>query len=368
MPDEARQAAPFDLATRDLAVQWLILVLLSVLFGAALVGLQVPAGLLLGPMAAAVLVAVGRGRVRVPRRPFLLAQASIGCLIAQSITLPILHEIGRHWPTFGLAVVAVIAASSLLGWLLARGQILPGTTAIWGSAPGAATAMVLMAESFGADVRLVAFMQYLRVVIVTLVASLVASFFMPEGAGGDTPGREWFAAADPAALAVTLGVIALGAVIGQLSRLPAGPLLVTLLGATLLQDLGGVTLELPAPLLAVSYAFVGWNIGLRFDRTILVHVARSLPGVLVSIFCLVGICGGFAALLVVFAGLDPLTAYLATSPGGADSVAIIAASTHVDMAYVMAMQLARFVLVLLFGPHLARLIAGQARRRRPEAP
>ncbi|WP_163648357.1 AbrB family transcriptional regulator [Modicisalibacter sp. 'Wilcox'] len=367
MPGGAR-APTFDLASRSPAVQWLALSLLSALLAVALVSLNVPAGLLLGPMAAAVVVAVGRGRVRVPRRPFLLAQASIGCLIAQSITVPILHEIGRHWPTFGLAVVAVIAASSLLGWLLARWQVLPGTTAIWGSAPGAATAMVLMAESFGADVRLVAFMQYLRVVIVTLVASLVASFFMPEGAGGASSGREWFVAVEPAALAMTLGVIVLGAVTGRVSRLPAGPLLVTLVGATLLQDLGGVTLALPAPLLAVSYAFVGWNIGLRFDRAILVHVARSLPGVLVSIVCLVAICGGFAVLLVVFAGLDPLTAYLATSPGGADSVAIIAASTHVDVAYVMAMQLARFVLVLLFGPHLARLIARQARRRRPEAP
>ncbi|MBZ9559976.1 AbrB family transcriptional regulator [Halomonas coralii] len=327
--------------------------------------LQVPAGLLLGPMAAGVLVAVAGVRVRVPRWPFFLAQASIGCMIAQSITLPILHEIGRDWPTFSIAVVAVIAASSLLGWLLARWQVLPGTTAIWGSAPGAATAMVLMAESFGADVRLVAFMQYLRVVIVTLVASLVASFFMPADTAA-APARQWFAAVDPVALATTLGVIGVGAVAGRVSRLPAGPLLVTLGGATLLQDFAGVTLEQPALLLAVSYAFVGWSIGLRFDRTILAHVARSLPSVIASILCLVALCGGFAALLVVFAGIDPLTAYLATSPGGADSVAIIASSTHVDVAYVMAMQIARFVLVLLFGPHIARLIARRAQRRRSE--
>lgn len=39
----------------------------------------------------------------------------------------------------------------------------------------------------------------------------------------------------------------------------------------------------------------------------------------------------------------PLTAYLATSPGGADSVAIIAASAHVEISFVMAMQLARFL-------------------------
>ena len=53
----------------------------------------------------------------------------------------------------------------------------------------------------------------------------------------------------------------------------------------------------------------------------------------------------------------PLTAYLAASPGGADAVAIIAASSRVDMSFVMAMQVARLILVILIGPSLARLLA-----------
>ena len=45
------------------------------------------------------------------------------------------------------------------------------------------------------------------------------------------------------------------------------------------------------------------------------------------------------------AGVDPLTAYLATSPGGSDSIAIIAASTNVDVSFVMAMQTVRMLAV-----------------------
>jgi uncharacterized membrane protein AbrB (regulator of aidB expression) len=55
--------------------------------------------------------------------------------------------------------------------------------------------------------------------------------------------------------------------------------------------------------------------------------------------------------------MSQLTAYLATSPGGADSVAIIAASSNVDLPFVMAMQTARFMLVMLVGPALARAVA-----------
>ena len=55
--------------------------------------------------------------------------------------------------------------------------------------------------------------------------------------------------------------------------------------------------------------------------------------------------------------VDPLTAYLATSPGGAESLANIAAARVVDVPFVMAMQTGRFLVILFTGPMLARFIA-----------
>ena len=43
--------------------------------------------------------------------------------------------------------------------------------------------------------------------------------------------------------------------------------------------------------------------------------------------------------------------------GGADSVAIIAASSKVDMPFVMTMQVGRAILAIVIGPSLARLLA-----------
>ncbi|MCG5475086.1 MAG: AbrB family transcriptional regulator, partial [Sinorhizobium fredii] len=57
------------------------------------------------------------------------------------------------------------------------------------------------------------------------------------------------------------------------------------------------------------------------------------------------------------AGIDPLTAYLATSPGGLDSIAVIAASSDVDLPFVMALQTARLLIITLIGPVLARFVA-----------
>jgi membrane AbrB-like protein len=347
------------LGSHSTSVQWSTLLVLSVLCASVFEVLRLPAALLLGPMAAAILVASGGGRTRVPHHFFRAAQGVIGCLIARSIPLSILSEIIRNWPLFLAAVLSVIVASSVLGSLLMRWRVMPGTTIIWGSSPGAANAMMLMAEAYGADIRLVAFMQYLRVLLVAVIASVVSRIWSADAAG---PVAEiaWFPPIAWAHFAETLALVGLGAISVPFLRMPAGPLLLPLVLGVILQDMGLVTIELPPWLLAASYALVGWSIGLRFTRPILVHAARALPRVVASTLVLIAVCGGLAALLVTAAGIDPLTAYLAMSPGAVDSVAIIAAASKLDMPFVMAMQTTRLLLVMLIGPSLARAIAKRA--------
>lgn len=345
-----------NLSSRSLGLQWLILFALSLLFFVIFQAMRLPAALLLGPMAAAIALAAADGTVPVPVRPFIVSQGVIGCLIAHSIEPSTLTEMVHDWPIFLMVIASVIFASNTLGWFLARWQVLPGTTAVWGSSPGAAAAMTLMAEAYGADIRLVAFMQYLRVVFVAVVASLVSRIWVT-GPVAEASGFIWFPPLDWIGFGQTLLLITGGSWLAVRLRVPAGPMIVPMILGVILHNTGLMTIVLPPWLLAASYALIGWNIGLRFTRPILLHAARALPRVIASILTLITICGGIAALLVYFADVDPLTAYLATSPGGADSVAIIAASSDVDLPFVMAMQTARFLIVLMTGPAIARFIA-----------
>ncbi len=329
--------------------------MLSVAFAVALEFLYLPAALMLGPMLAAILLAVAETRVRVPPLPFFAAQAVVGCLIARGLPASILVELQKDWPLFGAVILLVVAVSMSLGWMLARWQVLPGTTAIWGASPGAATAMVLMSDAYGADMRLVAFMQYQRVVFVATLASVVSAIWA--AGSGDVPKIVWFPPLNGAALAETLVVAGVGAVLGRALRIPAGALLAPLGLGVVLQDVGLLTIELPPWLLAMSYALIGWSIGLRFTRGIIAHAARAMPPLVAAVLILITLCGGLAVVLVMTTGVDPLTAYLATSPGGADAVAIIAASSKVDLPFVMAMQASRLIVVLLVGPALTRFLA-----------
>lgn len=336
---------------RSLA-DWGLLLVLSAVFSLLLQAARLPAALLLGPMAAAIMVQAIERAPRLPGALVATAQGVIGCMIARYVTGTIVGAIFRDWPLYVGCIFALLLISSVIGWQLARWRILPGSAALWGSSPGAATAMTVMAEAYGADVRLVAFMQYLRVVMVALVASLMARFW---GVPSDQPAAIGIFA--PVALLPFLETAALagwGALAGSLLRLPAGTLLLPLVVGAALNATGAMTITLPRWLLIGSYAVVGWSIGLRFNRAVMLHVARAFPRVLLSTLILIAASGLVGVLLIYGAGIDPMTAFLATCPGGADAVAIVAAASQVDLPFVMAMQTARLLIVLASGPILAR--------------
>jgi len=354
---ESPAPRPQRIETWHAAVQWAVLLVISLLFAGALEIASLPAALLVGPMLAAIIAGTNGATVRVPPLGFAGGQAVVGCLVAGSISPDIFATFLDDWPLVTGVVVATLAASSFLGWFVSGLKILPGTTAVWGSAPGGATAMVLMAGAFGADARLVAFMQYLRVIMVSVAAALVARLWV-DTSGVEQPSQIWFPEIDWPAFAATVAIATVGSYLGQLLRIPSPYFLGAVILGSILHLGAGIPLQLPQWLLAISYILIGWAIGLNFTSSILRHAARALPQIVASILALIAFCGGLAMLISYELGIDPLTAYLATSPGGLDSVAIIAAASNsVDLSFVMALQSARLVFVLLFGPSLARLVS-----------
>lgn len=338
------------------SVQWAALLALSLALSVLLTWLALPAALLLGPMIAAIAIGSCGGTLRISSPVFAIAQGLIGCLIAKILPTSISGDMSRQWPLFTAGVLSVIVVSVFLEWVMTRMRVLPGTTLVWGLNPGAATVMTLMAENYGADAQLVAFMQYLRVILVAAIASSVARWW---GAGAlhSVHTVTWFSSIHWIPFSETIALAVLGPLVAERLKIRAGAFLLPMVVGVILVHLGWMEIELPRWLLAMSYAFFGWKIGLRFTRPLLIHAAKAFPRILLCTLMLIALCGGIAWLLVELAGIDPLTAYLATSPGGADSVAIIAASTKVDIPFVMSMQTARFVTVLILGPILARFVA-----------
>ena len=339
--------------------QWITLIGVSLLLGFILQYFHVPAALLLGPMIVGVVMGLLGATLRIDKRLFILCQAVLGCMIAQSLSLSVIEPLLADWPIVLTVLLLTLAASGLSGFLLVRYSDLPGPTGAWGSSPGGASAMVAMAADYGADARLVAFMQYLRVLFVATAAAMVARIGLGDAAQQAAP-QIWFPPLD-GRFAITLGIMVLGAFLGQRFRIPSGALLLPALAGATLQNSGAVTLQVPEWLLAAAYALIGWTVGLRFTRPIFRLALRTLPQMLASIIGLMLLCGAMAWMLTKLLDVDLLTAWLATSPGGLDTVAIIAAGSRVDIAFVMALQTLRLFTILLTGPALARFISRFAR-------
>jgi uncharacterized membrane protein AbrB (regulator of aidB expression) len=129
-----------------------------------------------------------------------------------------------------------LALSLLSGWALVRTRGLDPPTATLGMVAGGASGIVGMAHELGADDRLVAVMQYLRVLVVVVLTPVVVAlaFAHPHGGGSGRRPRvrrcsgplttgSWWARA-----------LALGAVLAAVTKLPAGALLAPMIAAAVL--------------------------------------------------------------------------------------------------------------------------------------
>ena len=317
--------------------QWMKLLALSSAISFVLFWFHLPAALLLGPMIAGITLSLRGAAIRVPRPFFIAAQAIIGCMIARSLTPSIFGVLLANWALVLLILFSTLAISALAGWLLVRYSDLPGATGAWGSSPGGASAMVIMAQEYGA---------------VAL--------------GGEaqemTQQVAWFPPVSRQ-LPLTLLLTAAAGWLGLRLRFPSGAMLFPMLIGALVQGEGWLLLELPEWLLALAYAAVGWSVGLKFNKQIFLLALKTLPQILASIIGLILLCALMAYGLTQILPLDFMTAYLATSPGGLDTVAIIAAGTRADMSFIMAMQTLRLFTILLTGPAIARFISRYAARQ-----
>jgi len=344
--------------TTSIIAKWITLFLFSIASIIILKYLHLPAALLLGPMIAAIILASCSITFTLNHRVFSLAQGFVGMMIVEHLPLHVWQEFTHQWPIFLFGTLSTLLISAIVGWLVTYKKHLPGSTAVWGISPGAASVMTIMSESYGADMRIVAFMQYSRVVCCALATMFVAHFSI-ETTPIHTAPIQWMQLTVHSDIAIKIGLVFLGVYFSKRYALPGGALLTPMILGFIVNIIYPIPTPLPTTLLAIAYALLGWGIGFRFTKQVLHHVFHSLPIIFSSIFILLLANVILASIITLISDIDFISAFLATSPGGADSVAIIATSAHANIPFVMAMQLARFFLVVILGPVSAKWISAK---------
>jgi membrane AbrB-like protein len=314
-----------------------------------------PGGWLAGSMIFTAVAALAGRTVYMPR---LLARASsivMGVTIGGAVTPDTVHGMAA-WP-LSIAMVAISVAAATLATFtyLTRVHGWNSITAVYASVPGGLAQVMALAAEEGrrCDVRGVAIVQTLRVVILTVVVPLALALAGRTGAvrlpasaitAADAPVA--FAVLVSAASAAALGLMRLG--------FPGGLIFGPLAVSAALHGGGFLAVTMPSGLIIAAMVGLGTLAGGRFTglrfRLLLWYLGAALGAFAVSlaVAAAIGIAVSLAVPLPVG---DIIVAY---APGALDAMMILALALNLDPVFVGAHHVARVVVVLIGMPFLVR--------------
>lgn len=336
---------------------------LAATVAAAAVGVPSPALLAALAVGVAYALTARLHPLELPTWALTVVQTLLGVTIGAQLQASTLQEILENWAPIALTSAATIVVSVVAGLSLARLAGVDRSTALLGMIAGGGGGIVAIATELDTDDRLVAFMQYLRVVIVVLAAPLLAPLLNHVPASAPpTLSLASGSAGLWTDLAFTVGCCAAGALIAHRLAFPASTLLVPLAVAAVLSVSGLVDgAQPPHAVQQLAFALIGLHVGLRFTADAIRRVGRLLPAVLATIAAILAACAGLGALLSALTGQSAFNAYLATTPGGLSAVLAVALGSGGNATFVLAVQTLRLVAMLVVAAPIVRILGTRQR-------
>lgn len=357
----------YSISKRILVIvrKWLLLAVTTVAVTVPLEYLGVPSAALFAALLVGIVLALLTwAPTAVPRKAGLVAQGVLGVYIGTMVHNDALAALGGDWPIVLGVAVATLLLSAIAGALLGLQRDVSPLTGSLALVAGGASGLVAIARELGGDDRVVAVVQYLRVAVITASMPVVVTLVYHAEKTGQTAlptdgtTTPWYLS-----VGILIVLVAVGATVGKLIRLPGAGLLGPM-ALTIALELTGFSFGLAVPLVLVQlgYAVIGWQAGVAFTRESIRAIGRALPAALGLIVLLNVACAGLGVVLANAAGLSPLEGYLATSPGGIYAVLATAVETGSNVTFIVAAQVVRVLLMLFVAPLMARGFAALTRR------
>lgn len=286
----------------------------------------------------------------------LAAQGVLGVYTGLMVRSISLTALGSHWPVVIAVAVGTLVLSVAGGALLGLHREISPLTGGLALVAGGSSGLVAIARELGADDRVVAAVQYFRVALITAAMPLVVTVFYHTTAThsaqiSESRSLPWYFG-----LPLIAVIVVVGAAGGRLVRLPGAGLLGPM-AITIVLELSGLAAGLSVPMVLVQACImlIVWQTVLAFNREALRSIRRILPSAFALIMVLNFAAAGLGVLLTKMAGLSMLDGYLATSPGGVYAVLGTAVASDSNVAFVMASQVIRILMMLAAAPFVARL-------------
>jgi uncharacterized protein len=330
-----------------------------------------PAGLVSGSVLAVALAALAGRPVHVPIPFARVCFVLIGMLLGAVVTPETLRGVAT-WPAsvaiLAVSTVCTMIATTLYLRYVHRWDVL---SALLGASPGSMAQVIALSAEFGADMRGIAIVQTMRVLVVTVgLPGGLALFGLAAGSRIAVPASA--AGAGLGELAVVAALSTLLAILMARLKFPGGILFGAMAGSAVLHGTGLVHASLPWWIASGAVLVMGAVVGARFANTTPRMLASYIGAAFGSAAVAVAVAAGFVLLVTNLLPFRTADVLIAFAPGAQDTMMVLALALHLDPVYVGAHHLMRW-LVVTFGVALAarrlasrRAAAGEGERwRRP---
>lgn len=305
--------------------------------------IRIPLPWMLGPLFFVGLAGINGIKVTDIRGGRQTGQLLVGCALGLYFT----PEVSRQLLEFGIYIVLAaflaIMAGGLGSLVLRRVSGIDAATAFFGSVPGGAAEMAVMAERAGARFDQVALCHSLRLLLVVSVIPIAVTMTGASGSSSYTP---LTTAVVPGGLAVLILLAAIVSWLFMKTGMPNAWMLGSLV-ASMGVTISGFTLSaVPAFLSVAAQILIGCALGTRFKPSLRSESWQLIKGILAGAFCTLFFSTLLGILIAWLIGESIPAMILATSPGGIAEMCLTAKILKLGVPLVTSFQVTRLAIVI----------------------
>jgi membrane AbrB-like protein len=322
-----------------------------------------PGGLVSGSMLAVAIAALVGRPMQVPLPLARVCFVLVGILLGAVVTPATLKGVAT-WPlSIGLLVVAALCMMAATTCYLRVVHRWDPLSALLGATPGSMAQVMALSAEFEADVRGIAIVHVMRVLLIVLgLPAGLALFGLTVEAVVPAQGM---APSQLSELAILVAVSSVTALVMQRLRFPGGLMFGAMAGSGVLHGAGLVNMSLPWWAGAAAVLTLGAVAGARFANTSPKTLLSYLGAAFGSFAVATAVAALFALVAVALLPFRIADVIVAYAPGAQDTMMVLALALHLDPVYIGAHHLARFLAVSFSVAAAARQLVRRAPTKSP---
>jgi len=343
---------------------FLLTLLAAAIGGIIAYKLKLPAGAMVGSMAAAVAFNLLTERAVFYPDLKVVLQIVSGALIGSRMGREDVASMKQVIFPIVMLLVSMLVLNVTFGGLMYKFSPLNLATSLFAAAPGGASDMAIIASDLGANTAYVAILQLFRLIVIfscmpPLFKKIITKLMQKEAKQAEAKGEPRVQRPQPIFSIKKFALLLLASALGGMAFYFLGVTAGAMIGGMLASMAFCVwkgKVKFPVKIRVALQICSGAYIGMQLDRASLLAMGDLLIPMLIMFVGIFVFAFGSAFVIHKVTKLSLITCLMASTPGGVQEMSLLADEMGCDTPKVAIMQTSRLVCVIAFFPTMLELM------------